>query len=192
MYWMQSYTGRKIDVLNIAAADICVEDIAHALSMTCRFRGHVPQFYSVAQHSILCAQFCESSCPTDRLWCLLHDAPEAYLADLSSPVKHGIRDQLKCSVFDDVDKRIMAAVCERFGLPKDEPECVKRADVLLLATEWKFFFGDTSAYAEWQHRPELGFHAVTPCCIAPMSWQDAEIQFMRAFRELACGRGATK
>lgn len=180
MSWIQTYTGRKVDPLKMCVADVCIEDIAHALAMKCRYTGHCPQFYSVAQHSVLVAQ----NCPTQPLWGLLHDAAEAYLADISRPVKIGLRERIG-SVFDEIEDAIMAVVCVRFGLPLEQPEEVKAADVLLLATEARCFFGDSRLYSEWDHRPENGHKIINPAIVSVVSWQESEKMFMDSFRSLA-------
>ena len=68
---------------------IDIEDIAHALSMLCRANGHFRTFYSVGQHSINCAREAKARGYSQKvqLACLLHDASEAYLADVTRPVK---------------------------------------------------------------------------------------------------------
>ena len=69
--------------------DIIIEDIAHALSLMTRANGHFPEFYSVAQHCMDCAMVAEAECLSirEQLACLLHDASEAYLSDITRPVK---------------------------------------------------------------------------------------------------------
>ena len=82
--WIQTYTGKKFSLLDPQPEDICIEDIARALSMTCRFGGHVKKFYSVAEHSLEMVKLVPSP---HGLHALLHDAGEAYIGDITSPVK---------------------------------------------------------------------------------------------------------
>lgn len=83
--FITTYTGRRFYPLDPNPADVCIEDIAHALSMICRFQGHVRSFYSVAEHSVHVSRIVP---PEYALAGLLHDASEAYIADVSRPVKH--------------------------------------------------------------------------------------------------------
>ncbi len=89
MSYITTYTGRHIDPLNPSIDLIWMADIAHALSLVCRGNGHVSRFYSVAQHCIACAGEAAARGLSERiqLGCLLHDASEAYLCDLTRPVK---------------------------------------------------------------------------------------------------------
>ena len=82
--WIQTFTGRAFYVLDPRPEDVDIEDIAHALSMQCRFAGHCREFYSVAQHSVTASWLVP---PEDALWGLLHDAAEAYVVDLPRPIK---------------------------------------------------------------------------------------------------------
>ena len=84
-----TYTGRMMDPLTPDPSEIDVRDIAHALSFLCRANGHFPTFYSVAQHSLACCAEAKALGLSKRiqLACLLHDASEAYLSDVTRPVK---------------------------------------------------------------------------------------------------------
>lgn len=106
--------------------EIVIEDIAHALSMLCRFGGHTTRFYSVAEHSIHVAALLP---PTLRLWGLLHDAAEAYVIDLPRPLKRCLPG------YREIEDRVMAAVAERFALPMPMPAEVKAADESMLMAE---------------------------------------------------------
>ena len=130
--WIQTYTGRQFWPLDPRAEDIDALDIAHALSNLCRFGGHCTQFYSVAQHSVLVSQVCERMAPEVPgavLWGLLHDASEAYLADVPRPVKPFLAGYVE------LEKRVLETVANRFDLPWPIPEVVKRVDNAILVDE---------------------------------------------------------
>lgn len=86
---MNVFSGHRIDPLHIKEDDIHLEDIAHALSLICRGNGHIKYFYSVAQHSLNCAKKAKSRGYSQHvvLSCLFHDASEAYMSDLITPIK---------------------------------------------------------------------------------------------------------
>src|SRR5579862_5085028 len=95
--WIQTYTGRKFWPLDPRSWDVCLEDVAHALAVKCRYGGHCRGFYSVAQHSVLVSQLLaewKADIWTVR-WGLLHDANEAYSADVVRPIKNTMRDVWK-------------------------------------------------------------------------------------------------
>ena len=84
-----TFSGIHISPADPRPEEICIEDIAHALSLMTRANGHFPVFYSVAQHSLDCAAMAQAEGRSSRevLACLLHDASEAYLSDITRPVK---------------------------------------------------------------------------------------------------------
>lgn len=127
--WIQTYTGQKFYPLNPKPENIFIEDIAHSLSLQCRFTGHVKNFYSVGFHSILVSEYCSEE---NRLWGLLHDASEAYLSDLARPIK---RYSHLGAVYKEVEDRLMEVICEKFELPKDMPAEVHEVDTRMLMTE---------------------------------------------------------
>lgn len=127
--WIQTYTGKAFYPLAPRVEDIDIEDIAHSLSMQCRFTGHTKDFYSVGQH---CAEISEIVPEEDALWGLLHDASEAYLVDLCRPLK---RLEKLGSPYREIEARLMLAICERFGLAPEQPASVKEADLRMLMTE---------------------------------------------------------
>lgn len=127
--WMQTYSGYQFWPLDPMPEDVHILDIAHALSNQCRFAGHCRTFYSVAQHSVIVSQVVPLH---DALWGLLHDAAEAYLVDLPRPLK---RHSEMGRLYQAIEGRLVHVICERFGLPTDEPESVRLADDVVLMTE---------------------------------------------------------
>src|SRR5690349_19702773 len=106
--WMQTFTGRRFYPLDPKVEDIDPTDIAHALSLICRYGGHVTRFYSVAEHCVLLSH---AVSPENALWALLHDATEAYVGDMVRPLKQHM------PAYRDVEDRLMLVIADRFGLP---------------------------------------------------------------------------
>lgn len=90
--WITTYTGKKVDVFDFWLRDICLEDIAHSLSLICRFNGHCSEFYSVAEHSVRAANMAINAYNIDPAYVLLHDAAEAYMGDIPRPIKKKVFD----------------------------------------------------------------------------------------------------
>ena len=110
---MRTITGRHFDPTEIEPSDIDLLDIAHALSRLCRYAGHVPGFYSVAQHSVYVSKMLERRNPDDvelQLLGLLHDASEAYLGDVIRPLKLALPD------YQAIEANVEFAIGERFDL----------------------------------------------------------------------------
>lgn len=86
---IRTYNGINMDPFNPRHSDIRIDDIAHALAMLCRANGHISHFYSVAQHCLNCEREAQARGMSTRvrLFCLLHDATECYVSDLTRPVK---------------------------------------------------------------------------------------------------------
>lgn len=89
-----TYTGEIFKFKDVCPDTICIEDIAHSLSHLCRYTGHTNMFYSVAQHSLLVSEKMPNEVgPEEKLGGLLHDAAEAYIGDMSTPLKFFLRDE---------------------------------------------------------------------------------------------------
>jgi hypothetical protein len=171
--WMQTFTGIQFWPLDPRVEEICIEDIAHSLANQCRFAGHVREFYSVAQHSVLVARLVPQEF---KLWALLHDASEAYLVDLPRPVK---RHSRMGEEYREIESRVMLAVCERFGLPPLMPACVHAADDVLLMTEKRDLMGHHAHLPKWRETA-----APMPEYIGPWAPQAAELIFLTQAQDL--------
>jgi uncharacterized protein len=168
--WHLTYSGRKFYPLSPHIDAIVIQDIAHATSNICRFTGHCSEFYSVAQHCVLVSYICDRS---DGLHAVLHDASEAYLSDISAPVKHLPQFQF----YRDAEARLQAMIYKRFGLDPIEPASVKYADQKLLYTEAKYCL--PVMHSDWKFKMEP-----LPFKIEPLPPQEAEKLFLKRFNEL--------
>jgi hypothetical protein len=125
--WMQTYTGQRFYPTAAEVDDVDPIDIAHALSLLCRYNGHVQRFYSVAEH---CVHLSRAVAPEHALWALLHDATEAYVGDMVRPLK------VQIPAYVEVEDRLMTVIADRFDLcPKQMPDEVKDADTRILLDE---------------------------------------------------------
>ena len=119
-------SGEDFSFINPDAYRFDIETIAHALSNLCRFTGHTSAFYSVAQHSVLVSRLVPREM---RLAGLLHDATEAFVGDMTKPLKDMFPE------FRRIEKNIGAAICRQYSIPFPLPQEIKQADLILLATE---------------------------------------------------------
>lgn len=162
--YIHTYTGRKFSIVDPQPEDLDIRDIAHGLSLLCRFTGQVKRFYSVAQHSLLVAA---NVPPEHARTALLHDASEAFLGDLSSPLKRSAG----LGGYRALEARLEAVIAERFGLAFPLPAAVKRADQMALATEARDLFA---------HRPDWckDWGPAMAAEIVPVPSAEAEILFL--------------
>ncbi len=133
---INSYSGRIFDPTAAALSDLCIEDIAHALSLLCRANGHIHFFYSVAQHSLACAREAAARGWSRRvqLLCLLHDASEAYLGDLTRPLKRHL------PAFYEIEERLQAQILAALGVAaptEAERALVSQIDDAMLYWEFR-------------------------------------------------------
>ncbi len=178
--WIQTYTGKKFYPMDSKVEDICIEDIAHSLSLLCRFNGHCTEFYSVAQHSVFVSNLVgKREEKTDiffkrlaRLG-LLHDAAEAYLGDIVSPIKTPKDINREYDILQMVGLAVGWDAILLNGWQE-----VKRVDKFALACEKTVLM---SHYLEWP-----GITNVDPMTvkIIPQSPKEAEESFLKRFSEL--------
>jgi uncharacterized protein len=211
-YWLQTFTGKKIDVINPSRDMIDIEDIAHALSMICRFNGHCRDFYSVAEHAVMVeamgsqillrreaernsGRITSPPRPTSEivqhsLALLLHDAAEAYIGDITTPIKRGLESVGGDVVFPahtskiaELERRWLLAIGEAFGLGDrlaDPSDVIRQADQKVLAVEVpQLFHPVQSVWWEERERPRSVEMAI-------QCWTSAEArrQFISRFRIL--------
>lgn len=121
--------GSYFNFLSPYTCDIDIESIAHALSHICRFTGHTRQFYSVAQHSVMVSLIVP---PELAFAGLLHDAAEAYIGDVSKPLKTILPD------YAAIESNVEKAIFTYFEIGEDAyHDDVKRADMIMLLTEMR-------------------------------------------------------
>jgi len=196
MTWVQTVSGVAFDLLDPTPEMVQLEDIAHALSRIPRFNGHTRSHYSVAEHSVLGCLLVPRELQTAFL---LHDAHEAYIGDLTSPLKAALEDPRQREWYgtgcehppqdgrtrlNEIEHRIRVAIRERFGgFDLYHPQ-VKRADMQMLRIEADRFFPEHQRPRAWQLEGTESVpddHPCQPECWEP--WQ-AKRRFLEAAARL--------
>lgn len=124
---IRTSSGIYVKVFDPNPDTLQIEDIAFSLSNQCRWSGHI-KFFSVGQHSILTSLLVGEKY---KLSALMHDASEAYLVDVPSPIKADLTN------YKIIEDRLMRVLAEKFKFIYPLPSCVKMADTALLKAEWK-------------------------------------------------------
>ena len=164
-----TYTGKNFSFLDPQPEDICIEDIAHHLSLICRFNGACDRFYSVAQHSV---HVSEMVSPTSQA--LLRDAGEAYYGDITNPFKQ-VLEEICGNEFKQILERVDKAIFDRFNVPYPIDFDVKQADRMMLNLEWSNFMAhDISINEEWAGQGAM----------VPWGNELAEAVFLKKCREV--------
>ena len=173
--FIQTYSGRKFDFRAPDPEAITIEDIAHALSQTCRFGAHTRRFYSVADHSVNVARIVawKGGNAHTMAAALIHDASEAYLGDVVTPLKRML------PLVGEIEKILLAIMHRKFGIDDTQVDfaSIKRADETMLVVEAKSFF-NFPPLENWTDK----FHA-EPLRIPPhvsRSHREAELYFLAA------------
>lgn len=165
--WIQTYSGGMFWPMEPRAEDVRIEDIAHALSMICRFGGHCERFMSVAEHCVLVGR-------KVGIHGLLHDAGEAYLLDIPTPVK-ALLPEYKLA-----EEEVLWAIYEALGIAMPsaaEEIIVKEADRRMLATEKLILHKQTSMWGP--AKPYMGM------VIQGWNPAEAENRWLDAFQGFA-------
>ena len=187
--WQRMLSGRRLDLLDPSPLDIEIADIAHGLARVARWNGQTSgaHIFSVAQHTLLVEAVMREQTPrvdiSLRLAALLHDAPEYVIGDMISPFKAVLGGDYKA-----VEKRLLAAIHIRFGLPPElAPDIVRqikeadRGAAYLEATE-------LAGFAEAEARRLFGRPGLPPATrqdyLTPWSAAKAEKRFLARFKAL--------
>lgn len=167
-------SGNYFDFLDPENSTFTIEDIATGLSNTCRFAGQCSRFYSVAQHSVIVSHHVPLAFAFAGL---MHDAPEAFIGDVSKPLKDILPD------YRALEERISAAVLGRFNLPGKTPPEVKEIDVAMLAAEQKQLMRNRDDWNYTRGRKPLDIE------IPPMGPREARAKFLARYAALAAHDG---
>lgn len=170
--WLSTLLVPKFYFLNPSEADVHIEDIAHSLSMTCRFGGHCSMFYSVAEHSVIVSEILEreGASPLTIYAGLLHDAEEAYLPDIPSPIKAEMPEALV--MYETLSNLIRAKFC----LLKADWAHIKDIDHRLCITEAKVLGLWNEDWAD--------AGPVLDATLYLWSWYDAKQVFLNSYHGL--------
>jgi 5'-deoxynucleotidase YfbR-like HD superfamily hydrolase len=191
--WHRMLSGRRLDLLDPAPADVAIEDIAHGLARVARWNGQTigAHAFSVAQHSLLVDEIAAVRDPKWpakwRLATLLHDAPEYVVGDLISPFKTAIGLDYK-----QFEVRLLGAIHRRFGLPAELPAEVQ-AEIKACDRIAAFYeatrlagFGLEEALAFFGDPAELAIEpAIIEEKLRPMAADEAQRNFLARFQNLA-------
>lgn len=190
--WQRMLSGRRLDLLDPSPLDIEIEDIAHGLARVARWNGQTvgSHIFSVAQHSLLVEKIAACMEPSigrsERLFMLLHDAPEYVIGDMISPFKAVIGDAYKS-----VENRILGAIMLRFSLPPAPAAATlrlaKQADRAAAFFEAVSLAGFTRDEAERIFgRPAISPQELT-VEIAPTPVEATQARFLARFHEIDQG-----
>ncbi len=145
--WMQTYGGGAFYLYDPQPAEVNVEDIAHALSLTCRYSGHTREFYLVAHHACLVAKWMEEDGydPVECYAALHHDSAEAYTGDITPQLKDIL------GTFRSLEHDVEVAIDIYFGIKREDElrDYIKRYDLIALATERRDLLSPNFTDEKW-------------------------------------------
>lgn len=138
-------SGQYVNILAPTEDEIDIYDIAHALANITRFNGHTAVPYTVAEHSLRCSALLKAwgYTPASQLAGLLHDATEAYIGDVATPLKQLLPE------FKAIEKNLEKVIEKKFNIIINARPEVHYADIQLLASERKYLMPETPEYV-WE------------------------------------------
>jgi 5'-deoxynucleotidase YfbR-like HD superfamily hydrolase len=172
MDYIDTFSGKRIYPFNPEISEINIEDIAHALSLLCRFGGHCSEFYSIAQHSVYVSQVCDKE---NALWGLLHDATEAYIGDVVKPIKR--QDEMK--KYREAEEKLEKVIAQKFNLTLPLPQDIKIADKRMLIAEKRDLMKNCEL-KDWEYDDIKAVEFK----VEPIGPKDAERLFLSRYGEL--------
>jgi len=193
--WIETRSGVRFSLSSPRPEDVRIEDVAHGLALLCRYNGQCDRFYSVAEHSVLCAclaKWCGESADM-RMACLLHDAAEAYIGDFSGPLKDQLRDW-GVPELDLLEDRMMLVVLQGLGLDRVYPlytgdgGVVQRMDRAVFAGEEARIMASRGDWipSDWPQPPSERDWIPTAMIGRDLgeSWERAEAAFLRHYCDI--------
>lgn len=173
--YILTYTKEHFSPIEPNSASININDIAHSLSLMCRANGHIKRFFSVAQHSINCAKEAKERNYSKKvqLACLLHDGSEAYLADITRPVKKHLEHYLE------FEKTLQNAIYKKFLpeiLSEEDKKQVDSVDDCMLYHEFIALLGEKLFDLEPEIRSNPSFDFI--------DFYEVECEYIDIFKEL--------
>jgi hypothetical protein len=187
-----TYTGQIFDYRVPERSSICIEDIAHSLALTGRFGGHTVLPYSVAEHSVRAAHAVIGVYP---IIALLHDATEAYVGDVITPLKSLMEfrwGRIAREAFKNYERRVLTVIGEALEIPSlathADHVVIKAVDQRMFATEVRDLMSG-AARPLYDHLVEGVVPYRDP--IRPWPWQKAERKFLQHYKEWTNGQSKT-
>jgi 5'-nucleotidase len=162
-------SGAWLDLLAPHTSEFTIEDIAHGLALQCRYAGQCREFYSIAEHSILVSDIVQD----DPLAALLHDAAEAFLGDITRPLKQMLPDYRR------IEAQMQRAIFSRFDIDPQSNPAIKSADLSILAAEQSQMM--PAGTDEWARHDGI---ESAPVKIRFLSPQKAKAEFLQRFETL--------
>lgn len=172
--WLQTYSGQVFDPNDLRPEAFRIEDIAHALGMLCRYCGHVKRFYSIAEHCVIGSRQAASEL---KMHFLIHDASEAYVSDLVSPIKVLLPE------YKVIEKKIELVIYEALEIKPPtakEQRLVKIIDLGMLSTEQLQLLPPPPQARVWGGEP---YDLMLPCWTPEI----AAILYLDMFNQLKKG-----
>lgn len=172
---IKTYTGIYFNPLEICSEHIAIRDIAHSLSLQCRGGGHIRHFFSVGQHSVNCALEAKARGYSKRvqLACLLHDASEAYISDITRPVKRQLLQYMEIEKI--IQDEVWLTVFSE-PLNQEELELVSEIDEVMLYHELEYLLHEKIS----DESPLL----IMELRLETLEFSEVEQMFMEIYEEL--------